>query len=356
MTATTGCGAAAWRSARTARRVVTGSDDGTARVWDAATGTALVSLHGARRAAVYERGVQPGRARGSSPAARRQDGAGVGRGHRARRWSTLHGPRRAAVTRVAFSPDGTRVVTASATTRRRGCGTRPPAQALREPDGPRRTACTPWRSARTGRAIVTGSRTTTARVWDAATRPRRCATADGHDGLRCTRRRSARTGRAIVTGSRRQDGAGVGRGHRPALVDLHGPRRARCTPRRSARTARGWLTGSRRQDGAGVGRGHRQVAGSTLTGHDGSVTRGGVQPGRHPHRDHQRRPDGAGVGRGHRPGPVDLDRSHQRGGGWGVQSGRVPDSDHQRRSDGADLQDAANGYPDGLATATTTRR
>ena len=36
----------AWRSAPTARRIVTGSEDGTAKVWDARTGSALLELKG----------------------------------------------------------------------------------------------------------------------------------------------------------------------------------------------------------------------------------------------------------------------------------------------------------------------
>ena len=91
-------------------RVVTASYDRTARVWDAATGQPLGAPLDASGRGV-ERRVQPRRhARGHRE--RRQDRAGVGRGDR----QAARAPRsriRARVRSAAFSPDGTRMVTAS---------------------------------------------------------------------------------------------------------------------------------------------------------------------------------------------------------------------------------------------------
>ena len=92
-------------------RVVTASSDNTARLWDAATGVPLATLAG-HEGEVIERGVQPGRQRASSPPPwTRPRGCGTPRpalplatlaGHEGDVWS------------AAFSPDGNRVVTASA--------------------------------------------------------------------------------------------------------------------------------------------------------------------------------------------------------------------------------------------------
>ena len=91
-------------------RIVTGSEDRTAKVWDARTGTALLELKG-HTGAVTQRGVQPGRH------ADRHRRVATGRRRcgtrgRARPCSTSRGTR-AAVISVAFSPDGTRIVTGS---------------------------------------------------------------------------------------------------------------------------------------------------------------------------------------------------------------------------------------------------
>ena len=92
-------------------RVVTASDDKTARVWDARTGK---PAHQAPRASRQgpSGGVQP-RRRARGHRERRQDRAGVGRDGPARRSPSpsLH---QGEVRAAAFSPDGARVVTASA--------------------------------------------------------------------------------------------------------------------------------------------------------------------------------------------------------------------------------------------------
>ena len=102
-------------------RVVTASEDSTARVWDAATGQAAGDPRGPRRLRSDRAAFSPdGSARGHR--VRGQHGAGVGRGDRASRSSRSQGTR-AGCRSAAFSPDGTRVVTASDDARR-GCGTR----------------------------------------------------------------------------------------------------------------------------------------------------------------------------------------------------------------------------------------
>ena len=91
-------------------RIVTGSEDETARVWDARTGTALLELKG-HTACGDQRGVQP-RRHADRHRQSRQDGEGVGRadGHPL---LELKGHKRLGASSVAFSPDGTRIVTGS---------------------------------------------------------------------------------------------------------------------------------------------------------------------------------------------------------------------------------------------------
>ena len=133
-------------------RVVTASDDKTARVWDAATGKPLGAPLRHRTVSSVRR-VQPGRhARGHR--VRRQDGAGVGRGDRASRWRAAAG-HEGAVSRAAFSPDGG-ASSPRPTTRRRGCGTRRRAERSATPAaGTRGAVVGARRSARTGARVVT---------------------------------------------------------------------------------------------------------------------------------------------------------------------------------------------------------
>ena len=110
------CAATRARSRRPAfspdgTRIVTGSEDkhgaGVARPTAAASPWSCA----ATRSAVVSAGVQPGRDARSSPP-RGQDGAGVAR-RRQRRAPGPARPRGARSTSAAFSPDGTRIVTAS---------------------------------------------------------------------------------------------------------------------------------------------------------------------------------------------------------------------------------------------------
>ena len=56
-----------------------------------------------------------------------------------------------------------------ATTRRCGCGTRPPAPPQRDPDRPHRLGDGRWRGRRTGTRLATTGNDETVRVWDLAT-------------------------------------------------------------------------------------------------------------------------------------------------------------------------------------------
>ena len=190
-------------------RIVSGSADTTVRVWDAGTGQPVGQpITGPERG--EQRGVQPGRhadrlrqrrhdragvGRGHRPARRpaahralehggqrgvqpgrhadrlrqcRQDRAGVGRGHRPTRRPAADRPHRHVIS-VAFSPDGTR--------------------------------------------IVSGSADTTVRVWDADTGQPVGQPLNGHTAG-CQRGVQPRRPPHRLR-QRRQDGAAVGRRHRP---------------------------------------------------------------------------------------------------------------------------------------------
>ena len=270
------------------RLLATASDDGTARLWDPATGEHLRTLTG-HTDWVCGGGVQPGRA-AARHRQRRQDGAAVGPGHRRaaahphrprqlrpRRWRSARtggcSPPPATTTRrgcgtrppastCAPSPatpagsGGWRSARTGgcspppATTRRRGCGTRPPAERPpAHPDRPHRqvygVAFSP-----DGRLLATASSDKTARLWDPAT-GEHLRTLTGHtDWVRGVA--FSPDGRLLATAS-------------------------------DDNTARLWdpATGEHLR---------------TLTGHDRLGLRGGVQPGRAAARHRQPRQHGAAVG------------------------------------------------------------
>ena len=220
------------------RRLATGSDDGTVRLWDAATGQPVGAAADRPRRRVSRGGVQPGRAR-PGHRQRRRDGAAVGRRPPAGRSAPpLTRPRRR-VDSVAFSPDGK---TAGQRRRRRdgaAVGRRPPAGRSAPPlDRPHRRGLRRWRSARTARPWPAAGDDGTVRLWDAATGRHDRRTADRPHRHRSTSVAFSPDG--TTAGQRRATTRRCGCGTRPPAEQI----------------------------------------GAALTGHTGVGRRGGVQPGR----------------------------------------------------------------------------
>ena len=114
-------------------RVLTASDDGTARIWDADSGAQLQVLRG-HEGRLDERRLQP-RRHASGDRERRPDRADLGRRQR-RRSSRSCAATDSEVDAAAFSPDGERVVTAS-WDKTRGSGTPTAAPSFRSCEGMR---------------------------------------------------------------------------------------------------------------------------------------------------------------------------------------------------------------------------
>ena len=106
------------------KRIVSGSDDNTLRVWDADTGQPIGQPLTGHTERVYSVAFSPDGNRIASGSGD-DDGAAVGRRHRQPIGAPADRPHRRGVS-VAFSPDGHRSPPA-ATTARCGCGTPPPA-------------------------------------------------------------------------------------------------------------------------------------------------------------------------------------------------------------------------------------
>ena len=189
------------------RLIATASDDGTGRIWDAASGQSLQVLRG-HGASVARCRVQPGR-RARRDGGRRRDGTHLGRPRR-RQPLVLRGPagrrperrlqparpadrhgharpeRRSSGTGrtgrilrrlrghggsvygAAFSPDGTRIVTASDDGTARVWDTRT-GRSPATSSAVMAEACTAPPSAPTGARIVTASDDGTARIWERRT-------------------------------------------------------------------------------------------------------------------------------------------------------------------------------------------
>ena len=140
-------------------RIVTGSDDKTARVWDASTGAELLRLEGHTRLASWRVAVTPD---GSPHRHRlgRQDRAGVGRQDR-RRAARARGPHRPVSGACGHAGRGPHRHRLGRTTPR-GCGTPGPAPSCCELEGHTGPVLAAWRSRRTGPAsspaLTTGPR------------------------------------------------------------------------------------------------------------------------------------------------------------------------------------------------------
>ena len=174
-------------------RIVTGSDDETARVWDAETGASLATLKG------HDGSV--GSASFSPDGSRIVTGADD---KTARVWDAETGASLAtlkghdyAVESASFSPDGGLIVTGSGdgTARVWDAETGASLATLKGHDGSVRSAS----FSSDGRRVVTGSGDGTARVWDAETGAS-LATLKGHDGYVGSASFSP-DGGLIVTGS-----------------------------------------------------------------------------------------------------------------------------------------------------------
>ena len=359
-------------------RIVTASHDRTAKVWDAKTGAELLTLKGhtgRRHFGVVQPGRVAGRHRELTTGRRRS-----GTPRPAPRSSPSRGTP-TAVMSASFSPDGSRIVTASWDRTAKVWDARTGAEVLtlkghtdarhfgvvqpgrvadrhRESTTGRRRSGTPGPAPRSSRSrgtpvgvtsasfspdgsrIVTASWDKTAKVWDAKTR-RRDPHAQGAHRLRHLG--VVQPGRvADRHRESRQDGEGLGRqdrrrgphaqgAHRRRpfgvvqprrVADRHRERgqdgeglgragpapsssRSRGTPvtslrRRSARTGRAIVTGESGQDGEGLGREDRRRGphpqGTTLRVRT-STRLGVVQPGRVADRHREWGRDGEGLGR-----------------------------------------------------------
>ena len=182
------------------RRIVTASDDHTARIWDAATAGLLAVLSG-HDGSRDLRGVLGPTGCASLPPPQDKT-ARIWDAATARQLAVLsgHGD---AVTFAAFSPDGRRIVTASddRTARIWDAAT---AQLLAVLSGHDDADCRARRSRPTGVRIITASADQTARIWDAVTaRQLAVLSGQGDDSVPPPRTppRTHPTGRRIVTAS-----------------------------------------------------------------------------------------------------------------------------------------------------------
>ena len=137
------------------------------------------------------------------------------------------------------------------------------------------------------------------RVWDAGTGQRRPALTGHTDAV--TSVAFSPDGKPHRHRQRRQDGAGVGRGHRPGIGQpLNGHTGRGASAWRSARTASASPPAAGDQTVRLWDAATGQPVGPPLNGHTGRGVQRGVQPGRAAHGLRQRRHDGAAVGRDHR--------------------------------------------------------
>ena len=161
--------------AKDGEQIVTGSWDNSARIWNAATGAALVKLGGVHTRFVNASVFSPD---GSQRAhrQRRQNGPPVGRHHGKLIGSFVGHEGR--VTDVAFSSDGKWIVTASddKTARIWDAATSEVLHVLR--GHTQAVLCA--RFSNDGKRVITGSDDTTARLWNAATGESLNITLAGH--------------------------------------------------------------------------------------------------------------------------------------------------------------------------------
>jgi len=175
------------------KRVLTGSDDKTARLWDAATGAAVATLEGHKRsiwAVAFSRDGKRVLTGSDDKTARLWDAA---TGNAVATLAEHTGP----VNDVAFSPDGKRILTGSddKTARLWDAATGAAVTTLAgHKDAVRAVAFSP-----DGKRVLTGSFDTTTRLWDAATGAA-VATLAGHTA-RVSAVAFSPDGKRVLTGS-----------------------------------------------------------------------------------------------------------------------------------------------------------
>ena len=301
------------------KRIVSGSGDKTVRVWDAATGQP--HRHADRPTPIGAAADRPHRAECASVAFS-PDGQRIVSGSvdkTVRLWDAATGQPIGApltghtdlVTSVAFSPDGKRIVSGSVdnTVRVWDADT---GQPIGAPLTGHTGAVYSVAFSPDGKRIVSGSDDKTVRVWDADTGQPIGAPLTGHTGAVYSVAFSP-DGKRIVSGSVdntvRVWDAATGQ---PVGAAAHRPHRRgdQCgvQPRRQAHRLR-----QRRQDGAGVGRRHRPTrSAQPLTGHTGTVTSVAFSPDGTPHRLRQRRQHRAPVAHVPRPRVGDVRQAHHQ--------------------------------------------
>ena len=232
-------------SAPTAPRVVTRHDDGTARIWDAASGKEIALLRGQTNAVAAPPSAPTARA----SSRRQRDGtARIWDAASGKEIALLHGHDRLGAV-AAFSPDGARVVTRQLRRHRPHLG-------RRQRQGDRRcSAATPaWCDSAAfspdGARVVTASFDGTARIWDAAS-GEELARLDGHadrvNSAAFSPDGAARRHGVSFDGTARiwdaasgEELARLRRPHRPGQYGRLQPRRHRVVTASSDSTARIW--------------------------------------------------------------------------------------------------------------------